>query len=96
VGREIERYVREREEEMRKQQGGWQELLVWFYTTGDWGRRCKQTEVPPGVNISWYRRVGSRGYISMVQFNEKNRGSKISWHCLFLSAKHFKNILLLS
>jgi hypothetical protein len=49
---EIERYVREREEEMRKQQGGRQELLVKFYTTGGWGRRCKQTDVPPGVNIS--------------------------------------------
>jgi hypothetical protein len=39
---------------------------VWFYTTGGWGRRCKQTEVPPGVNISWYRHVGSSGDISMV------------------------------
>jgi hypothetical protein len=38
VGREIERHKREREEGMRKQKG--------------WGRRCKQTEVPPGVNIS--------------------------------------------
>jgi ribosomal protein L21 len=28
VGRKIERYKREREEEMRKQQGGRQELLV--------------------------------------------------------------------
>jgi hypothetical protein len=28
VGREIERYEREREEEMRKEQGGRQELLV--------------------------------------------------------------------
>jgi hypothetical protein len=28
VGREIERYKRKREEEMRKQQGGRQELLV--------------------------------------------------------------------
>jgi hypothetical protein len=65
VGREIERYVREREEEMRSSRGGWQELLVWFYTTGSWGRRCKQTEVPPGVNISWYRYVESRGDISM-------------------------------
>jgi hypothetical protein len=46
--------------------GGWQELLVWFYTTGGWGRHCKQTEVPPGVNISWYRHVESRGDISMV------------------------------
>jgi hypothetical protein len=52
VGREIERYVREREEEMRKQQGGLQELLVWFYTTGGWGRRCMQTDCPPEVNIS--------------------------------------------
>jgi hypothetical protein len=68
VGREIERCVREREEEMRKQQGGWQELLVWFYTTGDWGRRCKQTDVPPGVNISWYRHLESRGNISMVRY----------------------------
>jgi hypothetical protein len=48
VGREMERYVREREEEIRKQQGGRQELLVWFYTTGGWGRRCKQTDVPQG------------------------------------------------
>jgi hypothetical protein len=65
VGREIERYVREREEEMKKQQGGWQELLVWFFTTGGWGRRCKQTDGPPGVNISWYRHLESRGNISM-------------------------------
>jgi hypothetical protein len=28
VGREIERYKREREEEMRKEQGGLEELLV--------------------------------------------------------------------
>jgi hypothetical protein len=42
-----------------------------------WGRRCKQTEVPPGLNISWYRHVGSRSDISMV-------GSKgdISMVCL--------------
>jgi hypothetical protein len=36
VGREIERYKREREEEMRKQQGG----------------MTRGPEVPPGVNIS--------------------------------------------
>jgi hypothetical protein len=44
VGREIERYVREKEEEMRKQQGG--------MTRAPSMRRCKQNEVPPGVNIS--------------------------------------------
>jgi hypothetical protein len=42
---------------------GWQELLVWFYTTGGWGRRCKQTDVPPGVNSSWYRHLESREVI---------------------------------
>jgi hypothetical protein len=44
---------------MRKEQGGRQELLGWFYTTLGWGRRCKQTDVPPGVNISWYRHLES-------------------------------------
>jgi hypothetical protein len=44
--------VREREEEMRKQQGGWRELLVWFYTTGGWGRRCKKTEPKSQDNFS--------------------------------------------
>jgi hypothetical protein len=38
---------------MRKQQGG--------MTRAPSMRRCKQNEVPPGVNISWYRHVESRG-----------------------------------
>jgi hypothetical protein len=50
--------------------GGWQELLVWFYTTGGWGRRCKQTDVPPGgVNISWYRHLESREVIYLHVLN---------------------------
>jgi hypothetical protein len=70
LGREIERYKREREEEMRKQQGRMKRApIVWFYTTGGWGRRCKQTDVPPGVNISWYWHLESRGNISMSSTN---------------------------
>jgi hypothetical protein len=38
VGREIERYKREREEEMRKEHWGWEKLLVWNITTVGCGR----------------------------------------------------------
>jgi hypothetical protein len=51
VGREIERYKRIREEEMRKQQRGKRIVLSMIFA-GGWGRRCKQTDVPPRVNIS--------------------------------------------
>jgi hypothetical protein len=67
--------VRDREEEMRKQQGGWRALL-WFYTTGGWGRRYKQTDAPPGVNISWYRHLESRGNISMILHRSILKGGR--------------------
>jgi hypothetical protein len=65
VGREIERYMREREEEMRKQQRRVTRALSMIFTTGSWGRRCKQTDAPPGVNISRYIHLESRAKISM-------------------------------
>jgi hypothetical protein len=63
VCREIERYICERKRKWESSKVGWQELLVWFYTTGGWRRRCKQTDVPIQVNISWYRHLESREVI---------------------------------
>jgi hypothetical protein len=57
VGREIERYKKEREEEMRKQQGGMTRAPSIIYTTGGWGRCCKQTDVPPGVEVMDFRYI---------------------------------------
>jgi hypothetical protein len=49
VGKKIERYKRERgKRKWESRRWGWQELLVWFYTTGGWGRRYKQTDPPHG------------------------------------------------
>jgi hypothetical protein len=50
VGREIERYKREMEEETMTEQQG--EMTRALYTTGGLGRCYKQTDAPPWVNIS--------------------------------------------
>jgi hypothetical protein len=55
VGREIERYKREREEEMRKQQMGMARalstILHHWWLGGGAILYCKQTDSPPRVNI---------------------------------------------
>jgi hypothetical protein len=55
VGREIERYKREREEEMRQEQRGMRRALsMKLYTTVGCGRRSEQLDALPWVSISWH------------------------------------------